>query len=217
MTVQGIGLKQDVPRCLPGFSHVNRFFDKRRGCPIATIKPGEYYITQNEEIISTVLGSCISVCIFDEQVKIGGMNHFMLPSQNENGSSWEMTSVSSTTRFGNFAMEQLINKLLARGCHHNDLKFKVFGGGNIIPGDSINVGDNNITFIKSFMADEGYKVIAHDVGDVYPRKVQFFPLTGKVNVKKLPTVNRDEITKAEKTYDKKLVQDTPSSGSVELF
>ncbi|NRB40912.1 MAG: chemoreceptor glutamine deamidase CheD [Pseudomonadales bacterium] len=206
-----------LPRCMPGFNHINRFFDKRCGCPMVTIKPGEYYITQHDEIISTVLGSCISVCIFDEHVKIGGMNHFMLPSQGDRGSSWEMTTVNSTTRFGNFAMEQLINKLLARGCQHDNLKFKVFGGGNIIPGDSINVGDNNIHFIKTFMADEGYKVIAHDVGDIFPRKVQFFPLTGKVNVKKLPTVNRDEISKAEKSYDDKLVNDTPKSGSVELF
>ncbi|CAG0911784.1 unnamed protein product, partial [Cyprideis torosa] len=123
-----------VTTVLPGFEHVARFWDTRLNDYLVKVKPGEYFVSQADEPISTTLGSCIAVCVRDPQAGIGGMNHFMLPAalgQSEDG-GWN----SGSARYGNFAMEHLINTLFTRGARRQRLEFKIFGGGAVLASDS---------------------------------------------------------------------------------
>ena len=130
-----------LPICLPGFDHVNRFFDKNTGMPTAKILPGEYYVTRNDEVIGTVLGSCISACIRDTVCGVGGMNHFMLPTHNSAGKMAGIgNKISDAARYGNFAMEHLINDILKLGGNRNNLEVKLFGGASVIGAATLSAG-----------------------------------------------------------------------------
>ena len=146
------------PVCLPGFEHVNRYYDKHHDSFAAKILPGEYYVTSNQEVVTTVLGSCISVCVYDPVNLIGGMNHFMLPSGNNDNDI-----MSQSFRYGDVAMEKLVNVILRHGGNKAELIFKAFGGGQIIK-NMTSIGQRNISFLHKFMTMEGYKLSASDLG-----------------------------------------------------
>jgi chemotaxis protein CheD len=199
-----------------GFEHVNRYWDPGREIIAAKILPGEYYVTQENELITTVLGSCVSACIRDKETGIGGMNHFMLPEINagklKQGSE---TIVGIATRYGNYAMEHLINTILSNGGKRKNLEVKVFGGGKIIP-TLTDVGMKNIGFVLDYIDQEGLKLLSQDLGDIYPRKVIYFPSTGKVGMKKIQDLHNDTIAKRERQYFNSL-KNAPVEGAVELF
>lgn len=201
-----------LPPCLPGFEHVNRFLDRQLNVATAKILPGEYYVTQRQEMITTVLGSCISVCIYDLAQKIGGMNHFMLPVAKDR----QMDFGSDSFRFGDVAMERLINEVIKAGADRRALKFKAFGGGHIIK-TMTSIGQSNIQFLKKFMALEGLHLETEDLGGKHPRKVRFNPGTGQVWVKKLAHLHNDTITKREVTYQASLEEKESQYGEVDLF
>jgi chemotaxis protein CheD len=202
------------PRALRGFSHINRYWDKIHGMYAAKILPGEYYITLQGELIVTVLGSCVSACIRDRVFGIGGMNHFMLPVGAE-GASTSSTWNSAATRYGNFAMEALINDILKNGGRRENLEVKVFGGGMVLE-HMTNVGKQNIAFVREFMRTEGLKLLAEDLGDIYPRKVYYFPQSGKVKMKKLRSVHNNTIIERETSYMDSL-ETKPIEGEIDLF
>lgn len=205
-----------MPLALPGFENINRYWDKLNGLYAAKILPGEYFVTTNKEMITTVLGSCISACIRDPIAKVGGMNHFMLPDAVSGASeSWEVTSVNSGTRYGTFAMEHLINTILSNGGRRENLEVKVFGGGRVMQ-LHLDVASRNIEFIQQFLHDEGYRIASSDLGGVEPRKVNYYPETGKVRMKKLAVNAHDTVIKREKSYSKELVQ-KPQETEIELF
>jgi chemotaxis protein CheD len=136
---------------LPGFETIKRFWDKRRNTIIAKILPGEFYVSKSNEIISTVLGSCISACIWDEVNGVGGMNHFLLPERGEHsGDAWG-DSTSYTTRYGNWAMEYLVNEVIKQGGTRNNIKAKIFGGGKIISAMTNDVGNGNVEFVLEYL------------------------------------------------------------------
>ena len=197
-----------------GFESINRYVDKSQGVITAKILPGEYYVTDKDEMITTVLGSCISVCIYEQRTGLGGMNHFMLPSSNSLNDADDL--MSESFRYGDVAMERMINDLLRNGADKDKIVFKAFGGGQIIK-QMTSVGDRNIKFLHKFMVMEGYKLSAADLGGPHPRKVNFFPQTGKVMVKKLQHMHNDTIAIRETQYRSKL--DTPGgkSGDIDLF
>jgi len=205
------------PPALPGFSHINRYWDKTTSKHVAKILPGEYYVTAHDEFITTVLGSCISACIRDPIFGIGGMNHFMLPI-NKTGDprAWGANVVSSATRYGNFAMEHLINGILTNGGQRKNLEVKVFGGGRII-GNMTDVGMNNIDFVRDYIDAEALKLVAEDLGDIYPRKVMYDPKTGKVKMKKLRSMHNDTIISRETSYLKEIDTTEPNTGEIDLF
>lgn len=178
------------------------------------MNPGEYYVTKNDEGIYTTLGSCISACIRDRVSGIGGMNHFMLPASTGEG-GWKDAGLSSSTRYGNFAMEHLINEILKNGGSRQNLEVKLFGGGRIIA-NMTDVGTRNIAFARDYIRIEGLKVTSEDVGDVFPRMVVYFPATGKVRVKRLRSLHNNTIVEQEKTYLNKIEKE-PVSGDIELF
>ena len=188
------------------------YFDRSFNCDSAKILPGEYYFTHKDMMIVTVLGSCVSACIRDRVSGIGGMNHFMLPD----GGGESDTPVSASMRYGTCAMEILINELQKAGAKRENLEAKVFGGGAVIKGmTALNVGERNASFVKKFLATEKIKITAEDLNDIWPRRVHFFPNSGKVLVKKLREQDATLI-RTEKEYAGKL-QAKPVVGEIDLF
>ncbi len=204
------------PSPLPGFAHINRYWDSLHQRFAAKILPGEYYVTRREEMIVTVLGSCISACIRCRATAIGGMNHFMLPQgRADSDGTWAGTAVNAATRYGNYAMEHIINDLLKNGASRKYLEVKIVGGGRVLKQMS-DVGQQNIEFVKAYLQAEGLTVSAEDVGDIYPRKVYYDPRSGKVSVKKLRSLPNDTIFERENQY-RRHIEIAPVGGDVELF
>ena len=205
-----------LPLALPGFDHINRYWDRRHDISAAKLLPGEYYVTSSNELITTVLGSCVSACIRDRCFGIGGMNHFMLPLSKGgtwNGSEVDLTSVA--TRYGNFAMEHMINEILKHGGHRKNLEVKIFGGGQILE-SMTDIGMSNIEFVRDYLRTEGLRIVSEDVGDIYPRKIIYYPDSGRVRLKKLKDMHNDTVVQREKAYQKDIAQE-PVAGDVELF
>ena len=197
----------------PGVLAPNVYFDNQLNLDAAKLLPGEYYVTGRDMVLVTVLGSCVSACIRDRLSGIGGMNHFMLPDASPDKDN----PVSLSARYGAFAMEILINSLISMGAQRASLEAKLFGGGNVLPGmTTMNIGQRNADFALGFLSDEKIRVVARDLIDVYPRKVYFFPKTGKVLVKKLRNVHNDTIYEREVEYRARLVKEEVA-GDVELF
>lgn len=204
-----------LPLPEPGFEHVNRYWDRQMNMPAAKILPGELYVSRHGELIATVLGSCISACIRDRQLGVGGMNHFMLPQEGEHSTDSWGGDVALASRYGNWAMEYLINEVLKMGGSRRNLEVKIFGGGNVLS-NMTEIGSRNVEFVKAYLAREGLEVSAMDVGGPYPRKVLYFPDTGAVKMKRLVTVSNDTIVKRERDYRQVLTKPI-DSGDVELF
>lgn len=190
------------------------YFDRTFDCNAAKISPGEYYYTDKDMVIVTVLGSCVSACIRDSISGIGGMNHFMLP---DSAAADKDSPVSESMRYGTYAMEVLINQLLRNGARRENLEAKIFGGGNVLKSfTTMNVGDRNAIFVRKFLKEERIRVISEDLLDIYPRKVYYFPKTGRVLVKKLKNMHNDTLVQREEAYASKLkVADV--GGEIDLF
>lgn len=189
----------------------NRYFDRKFESEAVKVLPGEYFVTSTNVLMVTVLGSCVSACIRDREKGIGGMNHFMLADSGDAG------TLSSSARYGTYAMEILINHLLKLGARRTSLEAKVFGGGRVMEKlTSSMVGERNSKFVKEFLKTEGIAVAAEDLLDVYPRKVYFFPNNGRVLVRKLVRLHNDTLIRREKEYAARLVE-APVSGEIELF
>lgn len=205
---------QTKPTCIAGFEHINRYWDQNNAIWAAKILPGELYVSANkQEVICTTLGSCVSACIRDKVTGVGGMNHFMLPAiSGGNTSSW----MDMATRYGSHAMEQLINEILKAGGNRENLEMKVCGGAKVIKGMANVVGLRNISFVREYAQLEGLKILASDLGDIYPRKVMYFPVSGTMRIKRLRTMHNDTLLLREQSYVTELEQQ-PVNGDVELF
>lgn len=201
------------PPLLPGFEHIKRTWNAKYAAYAARILPGELYVTRRDEGVYTTLGSCISACIRDPLLGIGGMNHFMLPSIKEMSDSHAWGSAA--TRYGNYAMEHLINVILKNGGARERLEVKIFGGGRIMENMS-DVGLKNIEFVRQYLQVEGLQVVAEDVGSSYPRIVVYFPSSGKVRVKRLRSLHNNTIVQEEARYVAS-ISAKPVSGDIELF
>lgn len=209
-------MKPPLAKALNGFDSVNRFWDKAKEKYVAKILPGEFYVTTHKELISTTLGSCVSACIWDKVAGIGGMNHFMLPltDQEIDNIKWGNDDTDAT-RYGNYAMEFLINEILKNGGTRKNMAVKLFGGGKVLR-NAGDIGKRNISFVMDYIKVEDMKLEAYDLGDVYPRKVLFDPKSGKAQMKKLIIVDNETIAAREKTY-RKTITEKPVEGEVDLF
>jgi len=165
------------------------------------IYPGEFFVSPHD-IIATVLGSCISVCIKDTMTGLGGMNHFMLPGDVRS----EEMFTSASSKYGMFAMEQLIEEMLKKGGSKKHFQAKVFGGGHVLNFRKTdgNVPESNIDFVRAFLKMEQVDIVKEDVGGYSGRKILFFPDTGKVLLKRLKSTVDSKIIEAEDLYKKKL-------------
>ena len=201
---------------IPGFDNINRYWDMEHQKVAAKLLPGEFYVTTEDEMITTVLGSCVSACIRDVVSGIGGMNHFMLPETTDSRLNAKDESIVGTAlRYGNYAMEHLINTILQQGGKRENLEVKLFGGGKIIAtlGD---VGSKNIAFALEYVHAAALKLVAHDLGDIYPRKVNFFPQTGRVRMKKIKHLHNETIVLREIHYSLQ-IKGMPVDSRIELL
>ena len=203
------------PIPLAGFEHIFRYNDPQQGKVMVKILPGEFYISNSSnEVVVTVLGSCISVCVRDAKACIGGMNHFMLPGTPAQLSRSSSRAVTDNS-YGVFAMENLITGILKNGGSRQRLEIKVTGGGRIGSGSGT-VGDSNIKFIQRFLAIEGLRPVVVDLGGSQPRKVQYDALTGALRVKRLAPLHTSDVLAQEVQY-REAISKTPATGSIELF
>ncbi len=182
------------------------------GMRAAKILPGEYFVTDQDVVLITLLGSCVAACIRDSELRIGGMNHFLLPE----GRGPDPTG-AAPARYGAYAMEVMINQLVKMGARRNRLEAKVFGGANVLKGlHDRNVGLRNGEFVVEFLRAEGIPLVARDLGGSHARKVAYFPATGEVRVKRLVAEAPTTLLETERQYRHR-VSTGPTAGSVELF
>lgn len=185
------------------------FFDAHFKADTVKVLPGEYFVHDEDLLIMTTLGSCIAACLWDRERRIGGLNHFMLP---DGGGAME------SGRYGSYAMELLINEMLKRGANRLTLEAKVFGGGAVVSGmNTLNVGERNTAFVLDYLKTERIPVVSKDVLDVYPRKVCFFPASGKAMVKRLAATNTDALVAQDRAAAKAVLPAAGAGGSVDLF
>ena len=161
-------------------------------------------------MLVTVLGSCVAACIRDPSAKIGGMNHFMLP-QSDDG-VWGIASAS--LRFGNFAMERLINDILIRGGSRQNLEIKVFGGASIIA-NCAEIGLRNAAFVETYLRAEGLPIAAADLRGAHARRILYYPLSGLVRMLEMPRAE-PTVARLELGYMARF-ETEPVAGSIELF
>jgi chemotaxis protein CheD len=173
------------------------------------VLPGEYYVSSEDLLITTVLGSCIAACIWDARAKAGGMNHFMLP---------EGDGMDGLGRYGSYAMELLINGLIKKGARRESMQAKIFGGAHVMAGlTTLNVGERNTRFVLDYLATERIPVVSQDVLDIHPRKVCFFPVSGKAMVKRLAHSHPETLIVEERKASATVVARLSAGGSVDLF
>lgn len=173
------------------------------------VLPGEYFVSDESLLIMTVLGSCIAACLWDSRAQIGGMNHFMLPEG-------ELSDASG--RYGSYAMELLINEMLKRGARRETMQAKIFGGAQVMHKfASMNVGERNTSFVLAYLHTERIPIVSEDVLDIYPRKVVFFPVTGKAMVKRLAHAHPETLVAQERQGNAATLVRSTAGGSVDLF
>lgn len=182
------------------------------------IHPGEFHATGDPVIISTVLGSCIAVALYDAKAKIGGMNHFLLPGTIDKAHLY----TTSEGRYGLFAMELLINQMLKLGAKKERLEAKVFGGARMFKFDTTGitggVSESNVEFAHEYLHTEGIRIISEEVGKNYARKVLFLPDTFQVFLKGIrkPT-DEEQVVAAEKQFLSKVRAKQQPASEPDLF
>lgn len=174
----------------------SKFYDHQFKREVIKIMPGEFFVASGEVVIATVLGSCVSAVIWDPVTRIGGMNHFMLAA-----SADEYGDEIDCMRYGHFAMDTLIERVLAQGALKHSLEAKVFGGGRVLRGFSASdIGEDNAAFVVEYLEEKGIPITACNLGDVYPRKLYFFPDSGRVKMRKLKTDYNPKVARIEMAY-----------------
>ena len=176
------------------------------------IVQGEQYVDDNPNtVLTTILGSCISACIWDKTIGLGGMNHFLLPGTDA-GSQQRMLE-GDAMRFGVHAMELLVNGLLRRGAQRHRLQAKLFGGARMIKGLT-DIGELNATFAERFLKAEGIAIAGGSLRGEQGRRIQFWPVTGRAR-QVLLAKETASIMRAEST--RPVPPTPPGQGTVELF
>ena len=190
----------------------SKYLDRHFNRQAMKILPGEFYATAEDEVIVTVLGSCVAACLLDPIAMVGGMNHFMLPLKQGEPDR----DMFFAARYGAAAMEYLINNLLHLGAQRDRIVAKAFGGGKVMRGMTTDIGAKNVEFVREFLRNEDIPIWSEDMGGPFPRKVYFFPHTGQVLVKRMERIHNNTILNRELTYIQE-VTGQPMDGDVELF
>jgi len=182
------------------FKHTNRII----------IDPGEYYVSNKQEVISTLLGSCVAACLFDPVNKVIGMNHFLLAYKHHSFNKPVMESEEG--RYGLQAMELLINEMMSKGAIRSRLQAKCFGGADVLhirgePGGRKSVGGVNIDFIREFLKNEKIPMVSSDLGGNLGRNVHFVGSDFAVFVKMIGAGQKTKLEQEERTYWKKSIDE----------
>ncbi|MGB1238546.1 MAG: chemoreceptor glutamine deamidase CheD, partial [Pseudomonadales bacterium] len=197
------------PRVLPGFESIQAFWQPKWKRYCVKIKPGEFYVSGESIVITTVLGSCVSACIYDEHCGIGGMNHFMLPQ------SGQSSNLSRSMRYGLFAMEQLINEIMKHGGKREHMQVKITGGGNMLNSYG-GVGAQNIEFIQNYIKEEQLQLSGCDLGGTSARKIAYFPDEGRMLVNKIGANESLNLVESERSFRERATSSVDDT-EVELF
>ena len=196
-------------------AQVRRYFDPKFKHMVVKLLPGEHYVSgEPSEMIVTVLGSCVSACVRDPETGIGGMNHFMLLE----GEPGDWRASNAVMRYGNHAMEILINEILRLGCPRNRLEIKVFGGGNVL-GHGGNVGHRNADFVEEYLRNEGLIIAGSDLRGECARRIHFYPASGKVDRLLMRRAADTQVFNKENSYRRGITRKAKASedGDIELF
>lgn len=192
---------------------VRSYYDPRFGVTAFKVLPGEHFVTgASDAMLVTVLGSCVAACIRDPVIGVGGMNHFMFPELAEE----EWGEAGAARRYGNYLMERLVNDILKQGGKRERLEVKIFGGANVIR-SSFHVGDDNVAFVRNYLKREGMKISSEDVGSNYPRRVHYFPTTGKAYRLYLRRTDDSSIFNEELRLRRRKEIVPETAGDIELF
>lgn len=185
------------------------YFDHHFQYNAVKVLPGEFFVANENLVIMTVLGSCIAACIWDSRMRLGGMNHFMLPDGD---------GADESGRYGSYAMELLINEMLKLGARRESMQAKIFGGAQVMHTfTTMNVGERNTKFVIDYLQTERIPLVSDDVLDIYPRKVCYFPVSGKAMVKRLAHAHPESLLAQERQGNAVNVAKTSAGGSVDLF
>lgn len=176
------------------------------------INPGGWAV-ESERPIATLLGSCVAVCLYDPQLRLGGMNHFLLPSKT--GSFHTDVDVIMN---GDYSMEVLVNAMLNKGARKERLVAKAFGGGNIVSSIRMAIGERNASFAQEWLAREGIPLLASDFNGPWSRKVVFVPQTGDAFCRRIPVTQAGtaDVVRAEAEYERAISR-KPDEKKIELF
>jgi len=195
------------PRAVP--AEPDGYHDHRLGLKVCSIVVGGCLVSDRADVvITTTLGSCVATCLFDADAGIGGMNHFLLAGSADD-------KLSASARYGSAAMEQLINRVLARTGRRDRLRAKVFGGGHVI-GTSATIGDDNVAFVMEYLATEGIPTVSWDVGGTQARAIRFYPRSGRSQRRLIGDGRVREIARSEASFADQL-RHTAIGSDVELF
>ena len=197
------------------YRHFSNQFERE----VTMLHPGDFLATGEDIVISTVLGSCIAVALYDPDRRIGGLNHFMLPGVLD-GRGQAFTSTSG--KYGMYAMELLINEMIKQGCRKERLKAKIFGGGSVLArsgpdGYESKVPQSNIDFAEAYLEAEKIPVLARDTGGTKARKLFFFPESARILLKKLSGTYLTTVEEKERDYLRKIRKKSEEGGSLTLF
>lgn len=197
------------------YDGIKRYYDQNLELTVVKLMTGDCYVTNEpHEMLVTILGSCVSACIRDPVAGVGGMNHILLPGSGDVDKAVR-GDPGYSTRFGVYAMEELINGILKLGGRKERLETKIFGGGNVIKNSAL-IGTKNIKFVKEFLKNERISIHAEDVGGSHPRRIHYFPDSGKVRMRALLRKDDLRIVEEEKTYQREVVKHKDEQ-DVELF
>jgi chemotaxis receptor (MCP) glutamine deamidase CheD len=173
---------------------VNRATAAPSNALLTTVGIGEVAASRQVAVLRSVLGSCVSVCLFDPETCIGGMNHILIPSSSKSDCG---------SRCGVQAMELLINALMTLGADRRRFVAKIFGGANVLPViQQPSVGELNIRFVRSFLATERIPLVAERIGGKKPVQVNFHAHTGKAFVREIDSLQLTHIVREEIAYYK---------------
>ncbi len=167
---------------------------------------GQYKVSDLENaVLSTLLGSCVAVCMYDPEAGVGGMNHFLVPGGKNRANERSLSH-------GAYSMELLINGLLKRCAERKRLVAKLFGGASVMSGLS-DVGEQNAEFARSFLATEDILCISESLGGKNARRINFWPYTGRVQQLFIPIADAPQVEEEDKSEP----EAPPAGNDVELF
>lgn len=174
---------------------------------------GQFYASDDPIVIDTLLGSCVAVCLFDPGRRIGGMNHILMPGKAN------LKNFDTAARYGVNAMELLINKIMSLGGNRHRLVAKIFGGAHVIaaiPKEN-GIGIKNGAFVVEFLQIEKIKIISQDLGGNQARRIYFHTDTGDVFLRRIRSVQFQNIINEEQKFLKRIKGDAKKPGKVSLF
>lgn len=189
------------------------YFDKKFDCSARRVRPGEYAVCEKDQkMLVTILGSCVAACIRDPLLGIGGMNHFLLPEAGDNKSG---SFADVGTRYGNHAMELLINDMLKLGGKKDRFELKIFGGAHV-GNMNVSIGADNSSFIRDYISREGLNLVSEDLGGNRARKIFFFPETGRVARFLFQATSDSKVSQREREL-RKSIKTPKVESDIELF